>query len=904
MAMNRSELYSFGSLLKVFRKRSGFTQQQLATSVGVHRNAVGRWEQGDFLPESKAIVLELARLLRLDEHETRQLLEASLTAIAPHWNIPYPRNPLFTGREETLRTLHEHLQAERASALTRSYALYGLGGMGKTHTMVEYVYRHGLEYSAVFWIAAESTESIMASFLRLAELLQLPEKQEADQQQMAIAVQRWLTHHRDWLMIWDNVEDVELIQRFLPPAHQGTVLMTTRRPVLGTLAQGLELKSLAQEEGILFLLRRAKALAPEATQEQKRQFLKKKPQEYEAARQLAATLDGLPLALDQAGAYLEETCCSVTDYLHRYQVQRQHLLNRRGTLGGDHPQSVAATLSLAYEQVKQANPAAAELVLWCAFLNPSEIPEELLTAGAAQLEPALQQVVADPYQFDLAIATLRSFSLVNRDAGTHTLSLHRLVQDVLKDRIDAVAARQWAERTVRGVDALFPDGTETENWPLCQRYLTQMEVCSHLIEEWKLVSLEAGRLLRRVGVYLVERARYMQAEQLLQQAHDISLQVVGCEHVEIGESLDALAMFYQAQGRYEEAESLYQRALHIREQSLGPEHRETANSLANLASLYWYWGKYEQAEPLLLHALRIQEQVLGREHRLTADSLASLATLYWSWEKYKQAEQFYLRTLRIREQVLGPEHRETASSLNGLALVYKDQGRYEEAEQYYLRTLRIWEHILGSEHPDVAIGLSNLGRLYADQGRYKEAEPLHQRALRIREELLGPEHPDTAISLNNLARLYADQGRYEEAEPLFQRAMTIRERRLGPEHPYVAITLNSLAKQYARQQRYEEAEPLFQRALAIRERRVGPESPAVAQTLNDLAICYCFQGKYEVAEPLFLRALAIREHHMGPEHHEVAESLNGLRTLYEAQGRSDRAEIYLRLMYTIQRVSQ
>jgi len=82
MTMTEYDLSSFGSLLKAFRKRRHLTQQQLAQAIGVHRSAIIRWEQGDFLPESKALVLELARHLHLDDQQTRPRLDASLTALS------------------------------------------------------------------------------------------------------------------------------------------------------------------------------------------------------------------------------------------------------------------------------------------------------------------------------------------------------------------------------------------------------------------------------------------------------------------------------------------------------------------------------------------------------------------------------------------------------------------------------------------------------------------------------------------------------------------------------------------------------------------------------------------------------------------------------------------------------
>lgn len=238
MTIASDDFGSFGALLHTFRKRARLTQQQLAEAVGMHRHAISRWEQGEVLPASKAIVLEVARHLHLNTQEARCLLEASLIIPAPLWGVPLPRNLFFTGREETLAALHRSLGTEGAVALTQSYALHGLGGVGKTQTALEYAYRHALEYNAIFWIEAETIERTLFSLQRIAELLQLPERAATDQPRIIEAVQRWLVTHDQWLLIWDNLEDLELPHRLLPPTRQSTLLFTTRRQALGTLARG------------------------------------------------------------------------------------------------------------------------------------------------------------------------------------------------------------------------------------------------------------------------------------------------------------------------------------------------------------------------------------------------------------------------------------------------------------------------------------------------------------------------------------------------------------------------------------------------------------------------------------------------------------------------------------------
>ncbi len=110
-----------------------------------------------------------------------------------------------------------------------------------------------------------------------------------------------------------------------------------------------------------------------------------KTAERVAAEGIVQEMDGLPLAIVQAGAYVEETGCSLEDYLSLYTTHRKDLLARRGSLLLDYPDTVLTTWSLSFQQVEQENPAAADALRLCAFLAPDAIPEELLTRSAAEL---------------------------------------------------------------------------------------------------------------------------------------------------------------------------------------------------------------------------------------------------------------------------------------------------------------------------------------------------------------------------------------------------------------------------------------------------------------------------------------------------------------------------------------
>lgn len=762
---------SFGALLKALRKRRRLTQQQLAQAIGVHRVAIIRWEQGDFLPESKTTVLELARQLYLSDQETRHLLEASLTALAPHWLVPFPRNPFFTGREEILEALHGQLTSQQAVALTQSSALSGLGGVGKTQIALEYAYRYGLEYSAVFWVASETEALVVTSLLRIGQVLQLPGYDDKDQQRGVEAVQRWLTMHGQWLLIWDNVEDLDLLERFLPARREGAILLTTRLQALGTFAVGIDLLQMEPQEGLRLLLRRAKVLGAEATEEQIEEFARQQPQQYEAARELVEEMAGLPLALDQAGAYLEETRCGLSAYCDLFHTQRTALLQQRGEGSRHHPASVFTTFTLAITATTQRHPAVGDLLRVCALLQPDAIPEELFLEGSIYLGPLLQAVCTDPLEWNRMVALACSYSLLSRNAEEQTLSLHRLVQAVLLDGLTEDERRRWGHRLVRATSALFPAKAIYTNWKWGERLLPHALLWLSRLAEEKKPTPAVFQLLSRTGTYLRERGHYRKAKLLLKHALAIAEQRWGTEHPDTAASLNNLALLYCQQGQYERSEPLHRRALAIRERQLGSEHPDTAASLNGLASLYYQQGKYTQAEPLYLQALAIQEQQLGAEHPDTAASLSNLALLYYQQGQYEQAEPLYQQALRIWEQVLGSEHLITTHALQGLAMLRRDQGNEDtEAEHLFVRTLTIREHMLVETHPDLAETWHEFAILRQQQGRWEEAESFFRRALEARSHTLGGEHSDTRATrhrlvalLQDLALLRQQQGKQDEA---------------------------------------------------------------------------------------------------------------------------------------------
>ncbi|RKZ81041.1 MAG: hypothetical protein DRR19_22790 [Candidatus Parabeggiatoa sp. nov. 1] len=795
--------------------------------------------------------------------------------------VPIPPNPTFSCREKILQQLQETLHFHQTAVLS------GNDGVGKTQTAAHYAHLHRHEYQAVLWTSADTVESLKNGLVAIAHTLGLtpplsqstdlcpPLSQSADlhfplsqsaalsqnadshpplsqrgtrgdftQIQIIVAVKRWLENHSDWLLILDNVDDISAVSLFLrkdlgvPLSGDAKVhhlLLTTRAETTEPFAQRVEIKEMLPKEGIEFLWCCIdKHEAGDMTKEDER-----------LAGEIVEALGGLPLALAQAGAYIRETQCRLADYLEHYRTYAPKLLKiRRIPAAQDYPELVTKTWLLAFEKIANENRAATELLRLCAFLHPVQIPEEIFISPP--LSPSDRQsgrrdlfgevlapVAADPMALDIALSVILKYSLLQRNPKTKMLSIHRIVQLILKRDMAEKTQRIWAKQAVRIIANAFSSSGYFSNGLHLERLLPCVQTGADLIKEWQLEFEDAARLLNQLGYYFSYKAEYAQAK------------------------------------------PLYERALTIRERVLDKKHHLVATNLNNLAELYYVQSAYEQAKPLYERVLAIYKSRYREEHPHLAGSLNNLALLHYAEGAYEQAKPLSERAVAIYEKVYGKEHAHLATSLNNLALLYSTQGAYEQALPLYKRALAIREKVLGKEHITVAQSLSNLAALYYAQGAYAQAKPLYDQALAIRENALGKEHPDVATGLNDIAKLYYAQSANEQAQPLYDRAVAIYERAYGKEHPLVAKSLKTLsnlynlAKLYDTEGAIEQAKPLYQQVLATYERVHGKEHPAVAPCLLSLAVCYDNQGEYEQAKPLYERALKIFNHVFNPEHPDV-----------------------------------
>ncbi|MBE3561922.1 MAG: helix-turn-helix domain-containing protein [Ktedonobacteraceae bacterium] len=441
----QKEMASYHHLLKAFRLQHNWTQAQVAEKIGTTNLNVSRWERGVMLP-NLYFRQRLCELFEVSASELGFVSDEESLAVETRpydhtpafgetgstpsvWQIPYQRNPFFSGREEILRRLHTLLSRQTGSIAVQPYALCGMAGIGKTQVALEYAYRYGQHYSAVLWVQADTEETVHASLASIVQQLQLMDEEGTDRN-IVDTVLHWLGERQDWLLIVDNIEDVECIRPFLPKIGGGALLVTTRLQAPGSMAQSIEVPQMTLEEGAEFLLRRTRLVEPQSAAGEDAST--PSPTDYAEACMLVEMMGGLPQALNQAGAYIEETLCSLSDFLHLFQAYLLRLLSERDT-HSDYPYSVVQAFMHALEWVQQSNPAAVELLMMWPLLEADSLPERLLIDRAVRLRPQLAPLMDDPLRFNTLLRSLLARSLIRRDRQSKMITIHPLLQTVLRE---------------------------------------------------------------------------------------------------------------------------------------------------------------------------------------------------------------------------------------------------------------------------------------------------------------------------------------------------------------------------------------------------------------------------------------------------------------------------------------
>ncbi|WP_405895328.1 FxSxx-COOH system tetratricopeptide repeat protein [Streptomyces sp. NBC_00104] len=723
-----------------------------------------------------------------------------------------PPATLCLGRDEELSQVRRILAGGGEGAITQSGAVHGLGGIGKSTLALRYAHRHRSDYTLIWWINAASPDEIETSLTELTTAL-VPDWAASAQRGAQLSwAKQWLAWHRDWLLIYDNVEDPADLAPYTGALHRGHHLATSRRTTgWPDSAATLCLGNLDPDDATTLLC------------DLVFRDIQPTPQQKVHARALVADLGCLPLAVKQAGAYLAQNRGVSMDAYRR----RLGTKLARTAHGIDNQRTIARVWNVTLQTLEVEHPLAVDLLHTAAWLAPDDIPHSLLTPADA-----------DPDDTAEAIGTLAAYSMVT-DTGT-TVTIHRLVQTVLRaappaDTTQAprhLQGRDRAEQAVLRHLTPFPgQGTTDSQWDTLTPHLVTLAATAapghHNVRLTNAYATAANRLHHQ--------GHTARTIPLLEATLAQSKEALGDTHPDTLISRNNLASAYSKVGDLGRAIPLLEATVVQFEQVLGETHPDTLTSRSNLAGAYESVGDLGRAIPLLEATVVQFEQVLGDSHPDTLTSRNNLASAFYTVGDLGRAIPLLEATLAQREQVLGDSHPDTLTSRNNLASAYSKVGDLGRAIPLLETTLAQSEQVLGETHPHTLASRNNLAGAYESAGDLGRAIPLLEATLAQYEQVLGDSHPDTLASRNNLASAFYTVGDLGRAIPLYEVTLAQYEQVLGETHPHTLASRNNLASAYSKVGDLGRAIPLLEATVVQFEQVLGATHPDTLTSRNNLA---------------------------------------------------------------------
>ena len=790
-------------------------------------------------------------------------------------NLP-PRNADFTGRGASLEQLRDNLIGA-GKAVVVAQALYGLGGVGKTQLALEYAYRFMADYDLIWWVSADRADQIVSSLADLAGQLGISVGDNVTEAARTVleSLRRGRSAAR-WLLIFDNAEDPKELESFLPTGG-GHVLITSRNQAWSYLAEPLEVDVFNREESIAHLLLHIPNLS------------------WADADQVGAALGDLPLAVEQAGAWLEQTGMRAEDYLEQLRSQTTSVL----ALGevANYPLSVINAWNMSIDRLHERSPAAGHLLRLCAFFSPGPISMALLYSD--EMINALlpyDDSLAEKLVLGRVIREISRLALIKVDQGNNSISIHRLVQAVIRSQMTEDEQEAVCHQIHEILVGARPRRGETDDPGNWERYDI---IWPHL---------EPSR---------AAECNQENTRQLL------------IDHVR----------FLYRRGEYD-AGLVLARGLETRwEQQLGPDHRQTLYLRFHRANLLRSQGLFHEARELDEHVLAKQRELLPADHPHTLMTAGSLAADLRALGQFKRAlEQDEDTYERFKDQ-FGADHQRTLAAANNLAVSLRLVGDCFRAREVDQETLDRRRLALSPSHPDTLYSEANLARDMREAGLFAESVALLQQTLGKYRQVLGEDLPDTLRTAKSLAvslrksgaqleafRLTEETyGRYlarygkdgpdalacelnlacdfsalndkPRARVLVEEVRKAYRQSLGEGHPYTLVAANNLVTYLRGTGAVDEGRALAEQTLAKMTASLGDDHPFTLSCAINLANCLGDCGELDEAEDVERQTLARLGRKLGQQHPDTLVcGANLAVTLYLAGRQAEASEIRDRVL--------
>ncbi len=762
------------------------------------------------------------------------------------FNVPYLKNAYFTGREQELTALHHYLTQNRSMVISQAQAISGLGGVGKTQLAVEYAYQYfsspskpdSFEY--VFWVRADTSINLSADVAVIADQLALTQKDTPEDLKIDTAL-RWLENNEQWLLVFDNADDSSLFDTLIdlmPKTSRGKILITSRASTFAQLSitAPLQLDTFATETGVEMIFRR---IGRSRAEDQ---------EEAQAAAELNQELGGLPLALEQAGAYIATTKCSIKEYLSMYRQQGVTQLKKKPETGR-YPLTVLRTWQINFNAVGNKSPESLEILKISSFLSPDNIPFFLFLEGSSELGESLNSAVTQRHspggsrlKLLEMLVPLSEYSLVNWQVSQEFFFMHRLVQAVVRDDIDS--QKEWISRLIKALKLAQPFySSDYEHSDKMKQIQAQWLSLDGHLEPIGYESEDETNMLHDIaGSFLIQR-NHDQAERFAKKCLEVYSQVFGETSGQVTAILATLATIHISQERFGEALKILEKQEKVLKINFGQNHPRIAKNYSQRGLALMLLEVPEKAEKYLRKALALQRSLSTEDSIETSDSLNNLSFFLNQKKRYKESRELIHECLLMRRRIYKEQdHKGIIDALRGLSILFCQEGLYEKALPLIEECLSMSQRIYGEVHPEIVSTLINCSRVFEKIGDKVKVEQALQKALAIQTQLSGNNHPDVLQSYRNIINFYCSQEQYEKEEIELRKLLKIQQEILGNNHPAVINTLIDLSATFRNRRLNQKEAEILEEVILIQKGIFNYDHPELFKVIDRLTEIYVHSG--------------------------------------------------------------
>ena len=764
-----------------------------------------------------------------------------------------------------------------------------------------------LSFSTVFWIDASSAGTILQG---LKGICLLPEAKSCMLDGSPESALHWIGSLKEnYAMIFDNTDVLSSseLEGYFPPGQRGNILITSRNSTMQCLTSpenSLEVMEMEENEAISLLLKASCLGSSEVDSETE-------------ASKIVKELCCLPLAVDQAGAFIASGASTIGDYLDKYLHHREILLSHSEFTGASkYNKSVYGTWELSYKEIQKkagshdfhmarAADSALFLLKLFPFWHYEGISEEIFLYAATHKNQRVSHphlLLAhsvldrkllsldkdgtwDNFIFREGVRVLLSFCLIKKGTSDNVHSMHPLVHAWGIDRMTVDERQKCSLMAFATLSASLKDNKR-------QSYGFSRTLVTHVRKNMQYNNNYFDDAYEKFASLLTGQGYAREAKKLMIKVLHARNLVLGEEHPATIMAKANLASTCRNLGKQEctEAEKLEIEVLHARNKIFGEEHPATITAKANLAFTYGDLGKYAEAEKLEIEVLHARNKNYGEDHPDTIVAMGQLAVTYTSLGRFLEAEKLQIQVLVGKRKIFGEDHMLTMLAMGNLACIYGLLGKHTEAEELQILVLHARNKIYGEEHPATLTIKADLAFTYCNLGKYTESEKLLTQVLYARNKIFGGQHLDTIFVMENLAYTYRNLGKYTEAEKLDIQVLNTRNKILGEEHPNTIKAMGNLSLTYNCLGRYTEAEMLQIQVLHARNKIFGEQHPDTIEAMGNLASTYRSLENLTKAEKLEIHVLDARKKLLGEEHPDTILAMGNLASTYSNLGKYTRAE--------------